>query len=93
MGILVCKTPKGVTGRRGTGGMAAVGGTWTGRSERSTARDSSSEHPEQETTPGANSQGGVAGRRDSSEPEEWKTPLSLDRLDEGWAATAPVLCV
>lgn len=70
MGILVCQTPKGVTGRRGTGGMAAVGGTWAGRSLRGTSRDSSSElrsgdkglrrqNPD-------DSRGGVAGWRDSS---------------------------
>ena len=50
MGILVCKTPKGVTGRRGTGGMAAAGGTWASRSLRSTSRDSFSEHPDRERT-------------------------------------------
>lgn len=49
MGILVCKTPKGVTGRRGTGGTAVVGGTWGSRSSRSTSQGSFSEQPDQET--------------------------------------------
>lgn len=49
MGILVCKTLKGVTGRRGTGGTAVVGGTWASRSSRSTSRGSFSEQPDQET--------------------------------------------
>lgn len=49
MVILVYKTPKGVTGRRGTGGMAVVGVTRASRSLRSTSRGSFSEHPHQET--------------------------------------------
>lgn len=49
MGILGCKTPKGATGKKGTGVMAAVGGSWASRCLSSTPRHSLSGHPAQET--------------------------------------------
>lgn len=75
MGILVCRTPRGVTGSRGTGGMEVVGGTWTGRALRSTARGQLLRTPRsgdkglRRQNPD-DSQGGVAGWGDSSAPAE-----------------------
>lgn len=66
MGILVCKAPKGVTGRRETGGTGRSLRTQLGTAPQNTQIR---RQRTQETNPD-DSRGSVAGWRDSSAPDK-----------------------